>query len=60
VLLLEILRPVLAEDFDARVEENGEVPGRHVLGGDDDGDLGTDLLLDLRVALPELLRRRRR
>jgi hypothetical protein len=60
VLLLEVLRPVLAQDFDACVEENGEPTGRHVLGGDDDGDPGADLLLDLRVTLPELLRRRRR
>ena len=59
MLRLEVLGAIFADDLDSGCRERRQVVAGDVLRRDDDGDVRADLLLDLRVALAQLVRRRR-
>ena len=59
VLRLEVLRAVLSDDLDARVDENPQLVDREVLRRDDDRHCGPNLVLQRGVAFRDLVRGRR-
>jgi hypothetical protein len=56
VLGLEVLCAVLADHLDSRLGEEAELVDRDVLRRDDDRDIRTDLILDARVPVAQLLK----
>ena len=54
VLRQQVLSAVLADDLDARLRENRELPDRDVLRRRDDGDALAGPFTDPEIALPDL------